>query len=428
MKRAGLAAAALATLMFATAGMDRSAQADIPHSSFYVGLYGGFNIVTGDWDLFTRSASQFVQPDSSPSFGLRLGVMANEWLGFELAVGALPYDSSVGVSGIALNYGGDVLFHLATGDWVPVLSLGGGGYHNLASESGNDLDLEGRWGLALRGMLADWVALRIDAKHHLTDGVTEMNHNIEITGGFDFFAWVEDHTPPDTDMDGIPDADDACPTVKGVPSAGGCPDMDGDGIKDSDDKCPKRKGPAKLQGCPDSDDDGIVDDDDSCPNAAGPIALGGCPDSDGDGIADKDDRCPNRPGIKTNWGCPKVEIPKEVLDQFSGAIEGIYFKSGSAVIRDKSFPVLNNAVTILAKYRTIKVSVEGHTDSRGSDKSNKALSEARAQSVRQYLVDKGIEGDRLTAVGYGEEKPVASNKKKSGRAQNRRIEFRITAK
>jgi outer membrane protein OmpA-like peptidoglycan-associated protein len=109
---------------------------------------------------------------------------------------------------------------------------------------------------------------------------------------------------PDTDNDGITDAQDVCPNDAGSATFGGCPDSDNDGLADKDDTCPNEKGLAQYGGCPDTDEDGIADRDDRCPKDAGPTALSGCPDADGDNIADLDDACKNEKGLEKFNGCP----------------------------------------------------------------------------------------------------------------------------
>lgn len=109
---------------------------------------------------------------------------------------------------------------------------------------------------------------------------------------------------PDKDGDGIADKMDKCPNAMGTALTEGCPDKDGDGVADKDDKCPDAKGTIATMGCPDSDEDGIIDTEDKCPNERGGAATNGCPDKDGDGVADKDDKCPDVAGVATNMGCP----------------------------------------------------------------------------------------------------------------------------
>lgn len=106
-------------------------------------------------------------------------------------------------------------------------------------------------------------------------------------------------------------------------------------------------------------------------------------------------------------------------------LRGIYFDTGKAIIRPESYPVLDDAVRVLQANQTVVVEIAGHTDSVGSDSSNMRLSEARANSVRTYLISRGIQPNRLIARGYGESMPVASNATRDGRQLNRRIEFRV---
>jgi len=230
---------------------------------------------------------------------------------------------------------------------------------------------------------------------------------------------------PDADGDGITDAEDACPDVFGLKEFNGCPDTDGDGIADKDDECPEVAGKPELKGCPDADNDGIADKDDKCPQQAGPKENNGCPwpDTDRDGVLDKDDECPEEAGPASNKGCP--EVTQEVQTQLNSFAKTILFDVGKSTIRPESATVLNNIVNVLNKYKNSKFSVEGYTDTSGNKDKNQRLSEDRAYSVKAYLVDKGINPARLSAKGFGPEKPIASNKTKKGRELNRRVEINL---
>ncbi|HEY4798552.1 MAG TPA: DUF5723 family protein, partial [Bacteroidia bacterium] len=120
---------------------------------------------------------------------------------------------------------------------------------------------------------------------------------------------------PDRDGDHIPDYLDECPDVPGLAKYNGCPDRDGDGIIDKKDSCPDVPGLAKYDGCPDKDGDGIIDKKDSCPDVAGLAKYNGCPDRDGDGIIDKYDDCPDEPGLPQFNGCPDKDHDG-VMDKF----------------------------------------------------------------------------------------------------------------
>ncbi len=230
---------------------------------------------------------------------------------------------------------------------------------------------------------------------------------------------------PDTDGDGITDAKDECPDTAGTAEFNGCPDTDGDGISDPKDECPTEAGTAELNGCPDADGDGIADGKDGCPNEAGPAANNGCPfeDKDGDGVLDKDDNCPDVAGTVANNGCP--EVTEEVQKTLNEYAKTILFNSGKSTIKEESNKALGDIIAILKEYPTAKFTVEGHTDSVGSNKLNQRLSDARANSVKNYLTENGVDQFRLSAVGYGEDRPIATNKTRAGRAQNRRVEINL---
>ena len=254
-------------------------------------------------------------------------------------------------------------------------------------------------------------------------------------------------TKADTDGDGFLDDEDACPNEPGVanddPEKNGCPlppDRDGDGIPDAEDACPDEPGvrsdvPAK-NGCPippDRDKDGIPDAQDACPDEAGVASddpsKHGCPippDRDKDGIIDSEDACPDDAGPPNSdpnkHGCPKaVVIGSEIK-----IMERVEFDTNKATIRPESNGLLSEVLEILQKHPDITlVSVEGHTDDRGGAPKNLKLSKSRAASVVSWLTAKGIESSRLTSQGFGQTKPIDTNKTEAGRQNNRRVEFQI---
>ena len=243
-----------------------------------------------------------------------------------------------------------------------------------------------------------------------------------------------DGCPIDSDGDGVPDYLDKCPnTPRGVSvDVDGCPiDSDGDGVTDDKDKCPDTPNGISVDenGCPqDSDGDGVPDYKDKCPNTPkevrGLVDENGCPkDTDGDGIPDYKDECPTIKGVKENKGCPAVK--KDVLKVFKQALHGIQFDTGKSTIKSVSYGVLNMVVDIMKNNPDYNLVIAGHTDSQGNDDFNMTLSDKRAAAVRQYLIDKGVDDSRLQSIGYGETKPVATNKTAKGRAQNRRVEFTV---
>jgi OOP family OmpA-OmpF porin len=229
---------------------------------------------------------------------------------------------------------------------------------------------------------------------------------------------------PDTDGDGVEDSRDDCPVIAGLLEFNGCPDTDGDGIKDGVDSCPTVPGVAAFSGCPDTDMDGIEDAMDRCPTVAGISAFDGCPDTDKDGIEDSKDKCPKTYGPISNGGCPVIEAAdREVL---TFAMKAVQFQLGKATLTNESFSVLNQIVSIMNKYPDYKLSIDGHTDNTGAAEVNRKLSENRAKACRDYLMTKGIPESRMSYQGFGPTRPIADNSTYSGRTLNRRVEFNLT--
>ena len=426
-----LRAAAVSAML--VLGFSATAAAQIPNPSLHIGLFGGYHIISDDADFGDHGLVPQRLLESAPDFGVRIGVNFTWLFGLEieyedaLAKNSVTGDTTHLMSGKLL-----AVFHWLEHSKVvlPFAQIGGGIYGLIADDPGSDIDFIATYGIGVKFMLADWVAFRIQANHVIhTDGLDlAIANNFDVTGGFDFFAWNGHEEPPpppaDRDHDGILDSEDRCPDDPGLSAFRGCPDRDNDGIADLDDKCPDEPGLESFQGCPDTDGDGIIDSKDKCPKQAGLAEYEGCPDTDGDKIADPVDKCPQTPGVPEEMGCP-AKPKEEVMKKFTGAIRGIQFDTNKATIRKQSFPTLDEAVQVMAEYPHITLIIEGHTDDRGSDEKNMKLSQARADSVKQYFVMKGIATDRLTALGYGETKPVATNKTNAGRQDNRRIEFKL---
>lgn len=216
-------------------------------------------------------------------------------------------------------------------------------------------------------------------------------------------------------------------------------DTDGDTIPDRDDACPfkGRVGFIDEHGCPpDTDGDGYADYEDLCPTEGtevmGRVDRNGCPvkDSDKDGIYDDVDKCPQNPetfnGYEDEDGCPDAD-PDALVELADGKInikEQVFFETSKAVIKRESFELLDQVAKLLIDNPHVgNIKIEGHTDSRGKYKSNMKLSQDRADSVRKYLIKAGVDADRLTAHGYGPDRPIDTNDTAEGRAKNRRVEF-----
>lgn len=251
--------------------------------------------------------------------------------------------------------------------------------------------------------------------------------------------------PPDRDGDGILDAEDACPGTEGVRSTdvtqNGCPvDSDGDGVHDGIDACLQVAGdpsddPATT-GCPiDSDSDGIVDGQDACPNVAGPedtdLTRHGCPaDPDGDGIEYAADACPDRKGPAnaepSKNGCPEfvtvtdgeILIHKKVNFNSDG-------RSMSDVVSPHSSRLLGEVRDAIMDPDIEVVEIQGHTDDNGSVEYNLGLSQKRANAVLKWMLEHGVPKEKVVAKGYGFDRPIADNRIWTGRAKNRRVQFVI---
>lgn len=235
--------------------------------------------------------------------------------------------------------------------------------------------------------------------------------------------------PLDSDDDGVADTADRCPDSPpgSIVDAQGCElDSDGDGVADRRDRCPgtARGVDVDSTGCElDGDGDGVVDSRDDCPGTPRGTRVGadGCPlDSDQDGVLDADDDCPNtRRGARVDFrGC---EIREEI------ELPGVNFETNDAVLLPSSRATLDGAVATLQRYPSLEVECDGHTDSRGAAEYNQQLSQRRAEAVCEYLEAAGIDGDRLSARGFGESRPIAPNDSPEGRAANRRVTLRVVS-
>src|SRR5690625_207853 len=226
---------------------------------------------------------------------------------------------------------------------------------------------------------------------------------------------VGDACTDDRDGDGIPDAKDNCPDIPNPDQA----DLDGDGVGDACDN--------------DMDGDGIPNHKDNCPRVPNPdqADLDGdgvgdaCDDDiDGDGFPNDVDRCPREPG--PDQGCPEQESLVIVTESRIEIKEQIQFELNKYTITgSRSFEILRDVAKVLERNEHIRIRIEGHTDSQGKAAYNMKLSDGRANSVRQWLIDAGISPDRMTSVGRGQDHPIDTNSTAEGRQNNRRVEFHI---
>ncbi len=276
----------------------------------------------------------------------------------------------------ATQYRIDGLYHFAeSGAWKPFLAMGIGEM-DYDADLGRDADeTQVNFGIGIKRQLFERLALRGDLRafHSLDESDTDFGAMLGLTYQFG------GHSKP------------AAPKVL------------------------------------DSDGDGVTDDMDQCPDTPQGVAVDvkGCPlDSDGDGVYDYLDKCPGTAAnlkVDAN-GCP-IQLEKAVSIELK-----VNFDNNSSVVKPEYFDEIKRVADFANQYEGTVVEVQGHTDSRGSAKYNQWLSDKRATNVAAVLVEKfGMASERVTAKGYGEEKPIADNETADGRAANRRVVAEISA-
>jgi len=333
--------------------------------------------------------------DHSLTVGLAAGYNLTENWAAELALNAIDAESDVGnvdVNGFLVRLDG--LYHfMPENRLVPYLAAGLGQLTLDPSTGPADEEFNVNYGGGVKYFLSDDVALRGDVRHVI--GFEDNYSNLIYTAGVLFQLG---------------------PKPKAMPAR----DSDGDGVADDKDACPNTPQGVKVneRGCPiDSDKDGVADYLDVCPDTplGAPVDAKGCPkDSDGDGVFDYRDKCPDTaPGVMVDEnGC--------VLT-FTLQIE---FDTDKADIRPQYHNKLGEAAAFIRKYPAPQILVAGHTDNVGDDDYNLQLSQRRAESVRQYLIDQfHIDANKLVAKGFGKTQPVADNATSEGRQKNRRVDI-----
>jgi len=436
-----------------------------------VGVYAGFG-----WLDDYRT----LQPKDDVLFGARFGYFFSPRISFEGSLQRLStdtdFDSSLGLDNQGVDITSvraNVLYNFRPGTMLRPFATGGvGGEIFKAGDAGDTTDISFNIGGGARFFATEHWALRIDGRWvwvDTGDGLQQAQNNLEATIGAGY-SWGGGPAP-DADKDGVPDRKDKCPdtpagakvipegdkagcptdadgdkvfdgldqcpdTPKGWPvDEKGCPkDTDGDGVPDGADTCPDTPKGAKVdpKGCPsDGDGDGVLDGLDACPDTpkGAKVDPKGCPlDTDKDGVFDGLDACPDtKPGAKIDEkGCeivPPKAPPLFEMEKKTLVLEGVNFEVDKAELTPDSLAVLDKVAASLRDWPEVKVEIGGHTDASGSAAHNLDLSQRRAESVKAYLVSKGIDPSRLTAKGYGKTKPIADNKTKEGKAKNRRVEL-----
>jgi outer membrane protein OmpA-like peptidoglycan-associated protein len=370
---------------------------------------------------------------------------------------------------------GRLTYHIPLGGYASAVRLGAGYVRNMYGQDA-DLDDDGVTGvLGLRVGLGEKFALQADGTLDYVPSPDEDRVDNYSNWGIQVGGVLLLGNEYDKDKDGVKDKADRCPGTPAGESvdAAGCAasqrDTDGDKVNDSADRCPDTAAGASVdaEGCSaeqkDVDADGVSDSADKCPATpqGEPVDQSGCSasqrDTDGDGVKDNADKCAETPaGARVDaQGCSPEQLDSDAdgvsdaLDQcndtpvgqvvdekgcpklFEGTartviLEGVTFSTGKSALTDQSKAILTNVAQSLVANPEVRVEVAGHTDNTGGRRTNMRLSQARANAVRDFLEANGVAADRITAKGYGPDKPVASNRTAEGRAQNRRVELNRT--
>jgi len=337
---------------------------------------------------FSFDDSMCMDEEDFPSlFSWGLGYNITKNWAVELLLGYTePYHPDSNQEVDVFQWEVDFLFHMLPDSMItPYLEAGLGGLTYDPEDSSTETHALMNLGAGLKWFLSDAFALRADVRRMLAvEGLSfdDKNDHWSYMLGLTMSFGGEVKQPPP------PPAPAPAPLPPPPPPPAPV-DSDGDGVTDDMDKCPDTP-----EGCE--------------------VDASGCPlDTDMDGVINCKDKCPNTPkGVNVNErGCWVISA-------------SLAFGFDSAELKPEGKELLDQAYDIL-KNDDLKIEIHGYTDSVGAEAYNQKLSERRAESVKAYLVDKGIDESRMTTVGYGESDPVAPNDTKEGRAKNRRVEFKV---
>jgi len=371
--------------------------------------------------------------ENGPTYGVRLGYDFTKRFGVELDLGYVDTkytETAPDRYTDVYNYRLEALYHFfPEKKLVPfvVAGLGGQTMNYKNSAKANSTHFAGDYGVGLKYFLTDNVALRTDLRHVL--GFASIENNLEWTFGLTFLFGGSKPVAEKT-------------VVREAAAAPVVLDTDGDGVPNDRDKCLDTPAGVKvdLDGCPlDMDGDGVYDYLDKCPDTPKGVKVdaNGCPlDTDGDGVYDYLDKCPGtKKGVKVDAnGCPPMAearvapkaaatvMEKQIVEKGRVTLN-VQFDTNKAVVKPAYEKDIRELADVMTKHPELKILIEGHTDNVGAVKYNMNLSQKRAEAVKNVLVKKyQIDPARLTAKGFGPTKPIADNKTKAGKQQNRRVE------
>ncbi|MBM4344473.1 MAG: OmpA family protein [Deltaproteobacteria bacterium] len=417
-------AAAGAAVLLLCAGFAAPALAEAPAraSAIELGVFGGYTLLSADNQL-GNAPNPARRPGSGALFGARGGWNLSDALTLEAEVdyGLSTFRDS-GLAAGLVGWRGSLLWQFGSvggaggpggeARWRPFVLAGAGGTATLWREFGteHDHDITAHAGVGVSADLGPRFGVRLDLRGFALDGDQS---RIAWNGAVLLGVWVRLGAADAAQLPPPPPAPRPEPPPPPKPL-----DSDGDGIADDVDQCRDQKGSAEDHGCPP-------------------------PDADGDGIPDRRDRCPAEKetfnGKDDDDGCPDGTETVVVTATEVKILQKVHFEPGKAEIRAESHALLDAVANVLTQKTSLtKVAVEGHTDDVGAAEANVALSRQRAEAVVAYLVGKGIAATRLSAEGYGPDRPVCKelaalrkdevkNKGKieQCREQNRRVQFRV---
>jgi len=381
-----------------------------------LGLYGGLLRPSDEHDLYDpRTRPQDPLWKFGPDVGIRAGFFPLKPLGVEAEFSANPTRVRTITNDFAFVYGfrGHVVLQIPIYRITPFL-LGGYGLMGVRSHIlilGKDVDPAFHYGGGVKMYINKWLVARVEVRQIVSATKAQQDSgtsHFQALAGLAITLGRKKPVPP--------------PVVPYVD-----PDRDKDGILNEPDQCPDQAGPGPS-GCPDTDGDTFIDKVDACIEVPG-VAPDGCPlkDSDDDKIYDVEDDCvfekETYNGVDDDDGCPD-ELPPELVI-FKGVLQGIEFDLGKDTIRPVSKPVLDDAIEKLKKFPGVRVKIVGHTDDIGTPEDNLVLSKKRADSVKKYLVDGGVDPSRIETDGKGEAEPLVPGTDNASRAKNRRIVFDV---
>jgi OOP family OmpA-OmpF porin len=388
----------------------------------------------GEWSISPVIGGYLFEADEylkhKPVYGARLGYNLTSRFALEGAFDYLRTESKlapVDVDGYLYRLEG--LWHLRPDAKVVPYLAAGLGVIKLDPESGNfDEDFLLDYGIGAKWALNRAIGLRADVRHIMAQHNSPTYNNLEYTLGL-VFSWGGAKATPMSAAAEPPPPQPAAAPPPPAPVPLPPVDEDRDGVVDSQDRCPGTPSgiPVGADGCPaDRDQDGVPDSDDRCPATAPgtPVDSQGCPlDGDKDGVADAVDRCPDTPPGESvdETGCLPPPAEEKVSIELA-----IAFDTNKAEIKPQYQSEVQRVAEFMKTAPKTTGEVEGHTDNVGSEKANVALSQRRADAVRDALIKLGVEASRLTAKGYGPSNPIADNKTADGRRKNRRVVVTIS--